>query len=144
MYIATTTKTLGRFDHVEVLPDRLVADGEHFQLSILGEYTLLEDGDYTPPPDLAALQRDIITRTQARLDTFANARGYDGILSACTYVASQVPRFAHDGQVAVQSRDATWAKLYEILGEVEAHKRPIPSGFADIEADLPVLVWESA
>lgn len=142
MYIATATSTLGPFEQVEVLADRLVADGTHFQLTIIGEYTLLEDGDYTPPPDLAAVQSEIISRTQERLDGFARARGYDSILSACTYVASQIPKFAHEGQMAVQSRDATWAKLYQVLAEVGAHKRPVPTCFADIEADLPTLNWE--
>lgn len=142
MYIATSKNTLGRFDHVEVLSDRLIADGTHFQLTILGEYTLLDDSDYTPPPDLIALQRDIVNSTQARLDAFARSRGYDSILSACTYVTSQIPKFAHEGQMAVQSRDATWAKLYQILADVESHKRPIPTCYEDVEVDLPALDWE--
>ncbi|MBI3714216.1 MAG: hypothetical protein HY253_14825 [Burkholderiales bacterium] len=142
MYIATTTHALGPFKHVDVLADRLIADGTHYQLSILGEYKLLKDSDYTPPPDLVALQREIVNSTQGRLDAFARARGYDSILSACTYVTSQIPKFAHEGQMAVQSRDATWAKLYQILADVEAHKRPVPTCFADVEADLPALNWE--
>lgn len=142
MYIATAAQTLGRFEHVEVMADRLIADGTHYQLSILGEYHLIADSDYAPPPDLAALQREIVSSTQGRLDAFAQARGYDSILSACTYVTSQIPKFAHEGQMAVQSRDATWAKLYQILGEVEAQQRPVPTGFEDVEADLPALNWE--
>ena len=88
-----------------------------------------------------ALQDSIITATQARLDSFARTRNYDGILSACTYATSGVPKFAGEGQAAVDARDATWATLYTILGEVQAGTRPVPTGFADIEADLPVLVW---
>lgn len=142
MYIATATQTLGRFERVEVMADRLIADGTHYQLSILGEYRLIADSDYAPPPDLAALQREIVSSTQGRLDAFAQARGYDSILSACTYVTSQIPKFAHEGQMAVQSRDATWAKLYQILAEVEAQQRPVPTCFEDVEADLPALNWE--
>lgn len=79
---------------------------------------------------------------QSRLDRWAQSRGYDGILSACTYATSLVPRFQAEGQRAVDVRDQTWAKLYEILAEVEAGTRPVPLNLAEIEADLPSLTWE--
>ena len=88
-----------------------------------------------------SLQDQIVTATQKRLDDFARTRNYDGILSACTYATSAVPKFAAEGQYAVQARDATWATLYTILAEVEAGTRPVPSGYADIEPDLPALAW---
>lgn len=144
MYIQTASSVLGRFNQVEAVLGGVIADGVLFPSAILCEYKIIADEDYTPPIDLASLQKEIINRTQSRLDDFAKSRGYDSVLSACTYVASQVPRFASDANVAVRLRDATWAKLYEILGEVESNKRPIPSGFGDIEADLPPLVWENA
>lgn len=78
---------------------------------------------------------------QARLDQWAQSRGYDGILSACTYATSQVPRFQAEGQRCVDLRDQTWARLYEILAEVEAGTRPVPLSLAEIEADLPMLAW---
>ena len=81
---------------------------------------------------------------QARLDTWAQSRGYDGILSACTYATSQIPRFQAEGQHCVDLRDQTWARLYEILAEVEAGTRPVPLSLAEIEADLPALTWEGA
>jgi hypothetical protein len=31
--------------------------------------------------------------------------------------------------------------MYELLGEVQAGVRPMPTGFADVEAQLPALVW---
>lgn len=88
-----------------------------------------------------ALQDGIVAQTQQRLDTFAQTRNYDGILSACTYATSPTAKFAAEGQYCVESRDATWAKLYSILAEVEAGTRPMPTGYADIEAELPTLVW---
>jgi hypothetical protein len=91
-----------------------------------------------------ALQASIVAAVQSRLDAFAKTRNYDGILSAATYAASTVPKFAQEGQYAVQARDATWATLYTILAEVQAGTRPTPSGYADIEADLPVLEWPAA
>lgn len=91
--------------------------------------------------DAARIQAAIITATQLRLDTFAQTRNYDGILSACTYSTSSVPKFAGEGQYCVDARDATWSALYTIMGEVLAQTRPMPESFADIQADLPALVW---
>ena len=87
------------------------------------------------------LMQSIVDATQKRLDDFARTRNYDGILSACTYATSTVPKFVTEGQYCVEARDATWAKLYEMLTEVEAGTRPVPTGFADIEPELPVLEW---
>jgi hypothetical protein len=87
------------------------------------------------------IQAEIVTATQQRLDDFARTRNYDGILSLCTYATSTVPKFRAEGQYGVTARDATWAALYQILAEVEAGARPVPSGYADIEPDLPALAW---
>ena len=89
-----------------------------------------------------ALQDAIVAQTQQRLDDFAKTRNYDGILSACTYATSTVPKFASEGQLCVEYRDATWAKLYDILGEVERGERDMPKSFSDIEEELPSLEWK--
>jgi hypothetical protein len=89
----------------------------------------------------AAVQQKFVAAIQQRLDDFARTRNYDGILSACTYATSTVPKFAAEGQYAVQARDATWAKAYEILGQVQSGTRPMPSSPEDIFPELPQLVW---
>ena len=94
------------------------------------------------PPE--QIQAEIVAATQIRLDDFARSRGYDSCLSCCTYATSPTPRFAAEGQYCVAARDATWAKLYEMLDEVLAGTRPMPSGYADIEAELPVLAWPNS
>lgn len=92
----------------------------------------------------AQIQAEIVAATQSRLDTFARTRNYDGILSLCTYATSPTQKFADEGQYGITARDATWAKLYEILAEVQAGTRPMPSSYADIEPDLPPLVWPTS
>lgn len=87
------------------------------------------------------IQDEIVTATQQRLDDFAKTRNYDGILSAATYATSPTTKFYTEGQYAVNCRDATWSALYSILAEVQAGTRPMPSSYADIEAELPVLEW---
>lgn len=88
-----------------------------------------------------ALQDAIVAETQRRLDDFARTRNYDGILSACTYATSAVPKFAAEGQYAVQARDATWAALYQFMADVQAGTQPVPSGFEDVGPLLPSLAW---
>jgi hypothetical protein len=88
-----------------------------------------------------ALQQSIVDATQQRLDDFARTRNYDGILSACTYTTSAIPKFAAEGQYAVQARDATWAALYQFMADVQTGAQPVPSGFEDVEPLLPELEW---
>lgn len=88
----------------------------------------------------AKLQSAIVSQVQVRLDTFAQTRNYDSILSAATYAASSNEVFKAEGLKAVELRDATWSALYTILAAVEAGTRVVES-YADIEADLPVLSW---
>ena len=87
------------------------------------------------------IKAEIVEATQKRLDDFARTRLYDGILSACTYATSSVPKFQTEGQYCVDARDSTWATLYTVLAEVEAGTRPMPGGYADVEPLLPNLVW---
>ena len=67
-----------------------------------------------------------IEAVQNMLDNAAKAKGYDSILSACSYAAYPNP-FQAEGQEFVAWRGAVWAKCYEILGEVEAGTRPVPT-----------------
>ena len=63
---------------------------------------------------------------QNMLDSAAKAKGYDSILSACSYAAYPNP-FQAEGQEFVAWRGAVWAKCYEILDEVEAGTRTAPT-----------------
>jgi hypothetical protein len=63
------------------------------------------------PQEQAAARYAAVMAVQARLDTLAQSWGYDHILSLCTYASSKVPRFAAEGQIGVDWRDATWAAV---------------------------------
>lgn len=93
-----------------------------------------------PPPSPQEIIAQYTTAVQRRLDTFFQSRGYDGILSAATYATSSVLKFQAEGQYAVEARDATWAKCYEILAAVEGGTSPMPTE-AELLAELPALVW---
>lgn len=90
------------------------------------------------------IQESIVQQTQARLDDFAKTRYYDGILSLCTYATSSNPKFQVEGQYGVTARDETWSVLYGIMAAVEAGTRPMPDGYKEIEAELPVLEWPTS
>ena len=77
-------------------------------------------------------------QVQNYLDTTAQTRGYDGILSLCSYATSSNATFAKEGQAGVIWRDAVWTKCYEILAEVQAGTREAPT---DIISELPVMNW---
>lgn len=77
---------------------------------------------------------------QAYLDKAAKERGYDGILSLCSYTTSTDLTFAAEGQAGVNFRDAVWRKCYEVLAAVEAGVRLAPSE-AELLFELPAMVW---
>ena len=106
-----------------------------------GAWIVLPEYPHPPQPTHEELQAEIVIATQQRLDAFAQTRNYDGILSLCTYATSALPKFQVEGQYGVTIRDATWAKLYEMLAEITSGTRPIPGGFADVEPELPILEW---
>ena len=149
------SRTTGGFYTAEIHGENVPADvveiaNEHYQALLAGQSAGLrivaDESGFpvlvpAPPPSLEALQAQFTAAIQDRLDDFARTRNYDGILSACTYATSTVPKFAAEGQRAVELRDQTWAAAYGLLDEVLAGTRPMPSDLADIEADLPALEW---
>jgi len=107
-----------------------------------GEYWLgwEDDIEPTPTPTTEEIIANYTERIQQRLDTFANTRNYDGILSACTYATSNVPKFAAEGQYCVDIRDTTWATSYQILDDVLSGLRPMPT-IDELFTELPELIW---
>jgi hypothetical protein len=77
---------------------------------------------------------------QAMLDTKAQERHYDGILSACTYATSSVPSFAAEGQACVDWRDAVWSESYALMAQVEGGTLAQPT-IAGLLAMLPAMTW---
>ena len=148
------SKTTGGFYTREIHGDNIPADAvditeaEHAEL-LEGQSQgklIVADESGRPilqdpqPPTAEQIIAQYTAAVQKHLDDFARTRGYDGILSACTYATSTVPKFKAEGQYAVEARDATWAKCYEVLAAVEAGSRPMPT-LDELLAELPVLKW---
>ena len=100
--------------------------------------TIVEEEEpvYTPTQEeIIAGYTDMV---QAYLDSTAQTRNYDNILSLCPYATSTVEKFRREGQAGVEWRDAVWAKCYEILADIQAGTRSVPE---DIISELPVMKW---
>lgn len=93
-----------------------------------------------PVPPAFDLQGAVVGAVQSRLDTFARTRDYDGILSACTYSSSTVAKFAAEGAYCVQARDTHWSSCYQLMADVQAGRRAVPT-VGDVLALMPALVW---
>jgi hypothetical protein len=75
---------------------------------------------------------------QSVLDSTAVARGYASILSMCTYATSTNPTFAADGQVGVAWRDAVWTYCYQVMADVLAGTRAVPTT-EELLAGIPLI-----
>lgn len=88
----------------------------------------------------APTEHDYVMAVQGVLDSKAQERRYDNILSACSYGTSTVPTFAAEGQACVAWRDAVWAQCYSDLAKVQAGEMAQPT-IEDFLASLPTLTW---
>lgn len=100
--------------------------------------TIIQEADPVYVPTTEDIVNGYITDVQFYLDSTAQERGYDGILSLCSYATSKSPKFGKEGQAGVEWRDAVWSTCYEILEEVQAGTRVMPT---DIISELPIFTW---
>ena len=136
------SKSTGGFYDREIHGDNIPADAveitvEEHQALLEGQsqgkvivadengYPILQD---PPPPTAEQIMSRLEARVQRWLDEQARALGYDDIRSAVTYAEeSAVPRFQQEGQALRRLRSLAWARCYEILNEVQAGQRSIPT-----------------
>lgn len=97
-------------------------------------------GGVVVPQVVFPTEAEYTVGVQSMLDTKAQERNYDGILSACTYATSTNAKFKAEGQACSDWRDAVWAKCYDVLGQVKAGTLTQPT-MSELLAMLPQLVW---
>lgn len=90
----------------------------------------------------AGLKSGMIQAIQNMLDQAAQAKGYDSIISACSYAAGGDTLFAREGRAFLAWREAVWLKAYEILAAVEGGQRAVPT-VEVLLSEMPVLVLPS-
>jgi len=87
-----------------------------------------------------AVQKSRTEAIQKMMDTEAQARGYDGILSMCSYSTSTNPVFKREAVIAVPWRDAVWSTGYRIIADVKNGTRPLPTVEVML-GELPKPIW---
>lgn len=88
-------------------------------------------------PTAEQIEGALVAAVQDRLDAAAKGRGYDGIVSACSY-AGAPNAFQAESVAFLTWRAACWSHCYTVLAEVQAGAMPPPSA-ADLIAGLPAL-----
>ena len=81
-----------------------------------------------------------IQLTQQMMDEKVKERQYDGILSACSYATSSIPKFAKEAGVCVVWRDAVWSKCHELLSAIKSGEMEVLSEDNWLSM-LPTLNW---
>lgn len=93
-----------------------------------------------PPPSPDEIKATMVDAIQKHLDDTARTRGYDGILSLASYSVSTHPPFSAEGRAGADWRDAVWGYGYQVLADVQAGTRPVPTVEA-LLLELPPMVW---
>lgn len=92
-----------------------------------------------PTPSPEEIEAAVVAGVQQRLDAFAQSRGYDDVLSACTYANSTIDKFKAEGQRCVDLRDQCWATCYQFLASA-LQNGSLPN-VDDVMAALPAMEW---
>lgn len=140
IYIYETTLSIGELSTV-FSPDTYWVDVTGIDV-LVGDITGFENGIlvFKHPETGIDAQKILTQAVQDYMDVTARARGYDGILSACTYATSSNDKFKHEGQACVDWRDSVWSSCYAILSDVLAGNRQVPT-IDELTAELPKLEW---
>lgn len=86
------------------------------------------------------IQAQLTAAVQNWMDKTVQQRNYDNIHTACTYAYSTDETFKAEGAACLAWRDNVWRTCYNILNEVLAGTREIPTE-EDLIAELPKLEW---
>ena len=87
------------------------------------------------------IQKRLTDSVQNWMDTKVQERNYDNVHTCVgTYLYSPIEKFRLEAEAVKDWVSYVWAKCYEILAQVEAGERDIPT-LEEVIAELPTLVW---
>lgn len=99
-------------------------------------FQIVKIPEYEQTPE--DVQYELTMKVQNFLDETAKKLGYDSCLSVCSYVDTGVVKFDEEGEAFRKWRSAVWAKGYEIVAEVQAGTREVPTE-EELFAELPAI-----
>lgn len=121
---------------------QVVVEGE--PLNVGGNWTqvwIVRDAtDAEESAALDQIQAEYESEIQAHLDSTARSRGYDNMISACSYASGTHPKFGVEGRDCLAWRSAVWEAAFQIMTDVRAGTRPLPT-LEQVMAELPPMVW---
>jgi hypothetical protein len=85
--------------------------------------SLIKIKEESPEQIIARLESAL----DAHLDEVAQSYRYESIRTMVTYALSTNPQFASEGNAGLQFRDAVYTRGIEIISEVQAGEREIPT-----------------
>lgn len=110
------------------------------------DYTISQEAPQRPKIELTAeqqkkqIKKTLLKAVDDYMDNTVQARGYDNIAKCVTYEGDIDPIFNAEGTAAKQWRSKVYRACYNILAEVEAGNRPIPT-VEELLAELPKIDW---
>ena len=134
----------------EVLRSQKVIDGGNININNLWQvkWVIVDKTPEEYQEALKLFEEEVTINTQKRLDDFAATKGYDGILSVCTYAGNELDAentieldIIREGNYAVRARCRTWSVLISYLNDVKKAIKPLVNTWAEIEQMLPELKW---
>lgn len=87
---------------------------------------------------MKALEEQYTAQVQEMLDKAAQELGYDSCLFVCSYIDTGVEKFDAEGAQFRRWRSAIWNRGYELLDEVKAGTRAVPT-LEELPGLLPKL-----
>lgn len=86
------------------------------------------------------LQAKYTRLVQDYMDKAVQARGYDDVFTCISYINSTDETFKREANIVLAWRDKVWRMCYDILAEVKAGSRAVPT-ISELLAELPKLEW---
>ena len=84
----------------------------------------------------------VSTILRGQMDEFAKKRGYDNMLSACSYATSTNATYAAEGQHCVNTRDQQWSTLYALFDQIDSGAIEMPTSVDEFVKLLPTMQWD--
>lgn len=98
----------------------------------------LRDAPINPPE-----VQSYVDLIQLHLDEQAKLRGYDNILSLCSYANSSDLTFAAEAHAGIVCRDACWRIAHDLFAQVNTGEVNIPP-HKQVQEMLPTIHWPVA
>lgn len=122
----------------EILPQQLNNLLHSVSKNAIGEPSTVSDLDEETVAMVIKLADEYV---EAKLDAFAQTRGYKNAERCAGYKDSTIPKFSTEAATVIALRDQVWLNLPNYMTGVLTGANPFPRSTLDIDSQLPQFVW---